>query len=164
LGGVFFAGFIAFGRQASVPTLLYAPLPFLLWAAVRFEVGVLSLSLLVAAFLAFLNTSSGQGPFATQSAAENALSLQLFLIMISLPLIFLAGLIGERRDKESALRESEARYRALVMASANMVWRANAEGGGLVVTSGWHALTGQSEQEVRDCGWLKALHPAAQKR
>ena len=164
MAGVVVAGFIAFGRQASVPTLLYAPLPFLLWAAVRFEVGVLSLSLLVAAYLAFLNTSSGQGPFATQSAAENALSLQLFLIMISLPLIFLAGLISERRDKESALRESEARYRALVMASANMVWRANAEGEGFFVTSGWHDLTGQSEQEMSDCGWLKALHPEDRKR
>jgi two-component system, LuxR family, sensor kinase FixL len=164
MAGLVVAEFMAFGRQARVPTLLYAPLPFLLWAAVRFEVGVLSLSLLVAAYLAFLNTSSGQGPFATQSAAENALSLQLFLITISLPLIFLAGLISERRDKESALRESEARYRALVMASANMVWRANAQGEGFLVTPGWHDLTGQSEQEISDCGWLNALHPEDRER
>jgi PAS domain S-box-containing protein len=164
MAGVVVAGFMAFGRQAPVPTLLYAPLPFLLWAAVRFEVGVLSLSLLVAAYLAFLNTSSGQGPFATQSAAENVLSLQLFLITISVPLIFLAGLISERRDKESALRESEARYRALVMASANMVWRANAKGEGFFVTPGWHELTGQSEDEASNSGWLKALHPKDQER
>ena len=164
MAGVVVAGFMAFGREAPVPTLLYAPLPFLLWAAVRFEVGVLSLSLLVAAYLAFLNTSSGQGPFATQSAAENALSLQLFLITIFLPLVFLAGLISERRDKESALRESEARYRALVMASANMVWRANAKGEGFFVTPGWHDLTGQSEDEASNFGWLKALHPEDQER
>jgi len=162
--GVVVTGFIAFGRHALVPTLLYAPLPFLLWAAVRFEVGVLSLSLLVAAYLAFLNTSSGQGPFATQSAAENALSLQLFLITISLPLIFLAGLMSERRDKESALRDSEARYRALVMATANMVWRANAEGEGFLVSPHWQELTGQNEDEASNFGWVKVLHPKDQER
>jgi len=50
------------------------------------------------------------------------------------------------------------------MASANMVWRANAKGEGFFVTSGWHDLTGQSEQEMSDCGWLKALHPEDRKR
>ena len=132
--GLIAAGYTAFGKQTAVPALLYAPLPFLLWAAVRFEIGILSLSLLVAAYLAFLSTSSGLGPFAMQSAAENALSLQLFLITVFLPLMFLAALISERRDKEEALRDSEARYRALVMATANMVWRANAEGEGFLVS------------------------------
>ena len=70
---------LAFGKQIAVPTLLYAPLPFLLWAAVRFEVGILSLALLGASYLAFLSTSSGLGPFAMESAAEERpLSLQFF--------------------------------------------------------------------------------------
>jgi PAS domain S-box-containing protein len=159
--GLVVAGFVAFGRHA-VPTLLYAPLPFLLWAAVRFEIGTLCLALLVEAYLAFLNTSSGQGPFATQSAAENALSVQLFLITISLPLIFLATLISERHDKEAALRDSEARYRALVMATANMVWRANAKGEGFLVSPLWQELTGQNEDEVSNFGWVNALHPKDQ--
>jgi two-component system, LuxR family, sensor kinase FixL len=76
--GLIAAGYTAFGKQTAVPALLYAPLPFLLWAAVRFEIGILSLSLLVASYLAFLSTSSGLGLFAMQSAAENALSLQFF--------------------------------------------------------------------------------------
>ena len=161
--GLVVAGFLAFGRQA-VPTLLYAPLPFLLWAAVRFEIGILSVSLLVSAYLSFLSTSSGLGPFTMQSAAENALSLQLFLITVFVPLTFLAGLISERRDKEAALRDSEARYRALVMATANMVWRANAKGEGFLVSSRWQELTGQSEDEASKFGWLKALHPKDQER
>src|SRR5688572_14219777 len=82
VAGLILAGSIAFGNQAAVPALLYAPLPFLLLAAVRFEVGVLSLSLLLTSYLAFLSTSNGWGPFATQSAAETALSLQLFLITV----------------------------------------------------------------------------------
>jgi PAS domain S-box-containing protein len=162
--GLIAAGYTVFGAQAAAPALLYAPLPFLLWAAVRFEIGILSLCLLVAAYFAFLGTSSGLGPFAMQSAAENALSLQLFLITVFLPLMFLAGLISERRDKEAALRDSEARYRALVMATANMVWRANAEGEGFLVSPLWQELTGQSENEASNFGWLKALHPKDQER
>jgi two-component system, LuxR family, sensor kinase FixL len=164
VAGVILAGYIAFGKQAAVPALLYAPLPFLLLAAVRFEIGILSLSLLLAAYLAFLSTSSGLGPFATQSAAENALSLQLFLITVFLPLMFLAALSSERRQRENALRDSEARYRALVMASANMVWRANAEGEGFLVSPRWQELTGQSEDDASNFGWLSALHPKDQER
>ena len=73
-------------------------------------------------------------------------------------------MIRERRDKEGALRESEARYRALVMAGANMVWRANAKGEGFLATPGWIELTGQSEDEVKALGWLKALHPKDRER
>ncbi len=160
--GLIIAGYNAFGKQTAVPALLYAPLPFLLWAAVRFEVGVLCVSLLVAAYLAFLSTWTGLGPFAMQSAAENALSLQLFLITAFLPLMFLTASLSERRDKENALRESEARYRALVMASANIVWRADANGEGFLATPRWHELTGQSEDEVRNFGWLTAVHPKDQ--
>ena len=162
--GLILAGSTAFGQQAAVPALLYAPVPFLLLAAVRFEVGVLSLSLLLTAYLAFLSTSNGWGPFVTQSAAENALSLQLFLITVFLPLMFLSALSSERRDREDALRDSEARYRALVMASANMVWRADTEGEGFLVCPRWQELTGQSEDDANNFGWLSALHPKDQER
>lgn len=65
--------------------------------------------------------------------------------------MWLAVLMQERRDKESAVRESEARYRALVMATAEMVWRANARGEGLFATPSWYQVTGQNENDVR--GW-----------
>ena len=148
----------AFRTESPVAVFLYAPLPLLLWAAVRFGIGGLCLSLLAAAYLIFLDTSGGQGPFAAKSAAENILSLQLFLITISLPLLLLAVLIHERRGKETAVRESEARYRALVMASADMVWRANARGEGFFVTPSWQEFTGQNENQTRDFGWLEAVH------
>ena len=162
--GLVVAAYYAFGAEAGVATLLCTPLPFLLWAAVRFDIGMLSVSLLATAYLAFLSSSNGQGPFATQSPEENALALQLYLITISLPLMFLATLIRERRDNHDALRESEARYRALVTAEANIVWRANANGEGFLAAPGWLELTGQSEDEVKNLGWLNALHPKDQER
>ena len=68
------------------------------------------------------------------------------------------------REKEQTLRESEARYRALVTASAEMVWRANAWGEGFFVTPSWQQLTGQNENEMREFGWLQAVHPDDRER
>jgi PAS domain S-box-containing protein len=157
-------GVAAFRTENAVAVFLYAPLPLLVWATVRFGVGGLCFSLLVTAYLVFLDASGGQGPFATRSPAENMLALQLFLITISLPLLLLAVLIQERRDKEQTLRASEARYRALVMASAEIVWRANARGEGFFVNPSWQQLTGQNENEMREFGWLQAVHPDDRER
>jgi PAS domain S-box-containing protein len=108
--------------------------------------------------------TQGHGPFISRSPTENVLSLQIFLIAVSLPLIFLAALVEERRGKEAALRDSEARYRALVMATAHMVWRANSEGEGFLLSPRWQELTGQNEDEVSNFGWVKALHPKDRER
>ena len=40
--GLVVAAYYAFGAEAGVATLLCTPLPFLLWAAVRFDIGMLS--------------------------------------------------------------------------------------------------------------------------
>ena len=126
------------------------PLPILLWSAVRFRLEGLCLSLLLVAYFAFKSAAAGQGFFAMNAPAENVLSVQFYLIVSSVPLMWVAALIRERRDKEQTLHESEARYRALVMASAEMVWRADTQGKGLFVSPSWQQLTGQNEFAFAD--------------
>jgi formate hydrogenlyase transcriptional activator len=140
------------------------PLPVLLWAAVRFRLEGLCLSLLFVAYFAFKSTASGLGFFAMNSPIENVLSVQFYLIVTAVPLMLLAVLTQERHDNEQTLRESEARYRALVMASSEMVWRANAEGEGVFVTPSWQDLVGQNENAMRGWGWLEAVHPDDRER
>ncbi len=62
-----------------------------------------------------------------------------------------------------ALRESEERYRSLVVATSQIVWTTDAEGQ-VVDMPVWRAYTGQSESEVRSWGWLDALHPEDRER
>jgi len=78
------------------PALLYAPLPFLLWAAVRFGPGGASAALLVFALLSVWGAIHGLGPFVGRSMGDNVLSLQLFLIVTYIPLMALAAAIRER--------------------------------------------------------------------
>jgi PAS domain S-box-containing protein len=82
-------------NPATLPALLYAPLPFLLWATVRFGPTGASTSSLALAFVSIWLAVRGHAPFGAPS--EGAISLQLFLVVISVPLLFLAAAIEERK-------------------------------------------------------------------
>lgn len=69
-----------------------------------------------------------------------------------------ANALGRKRAEEG-LRLSEERYRALVIASAQIIWRTNAQGEALFVTSAWQELTGQRDAEMNGYEWLDAVHP-----
>ena len=71
--------------------------------------------------------------------------------------------ITERERAEAALRDSEARYRALAEAIAAVIWTTPPDG--IVVDMPqWRAVTGQTLGEVRGWGWLDALHPDDRER
>lgn len=105
-------------REAN-PALLYLPLPCLLWAAVRFGLRGTTVAISVVASLALWGATHGQGPFAAKSSEENAFSVQIFLICMSLPLLFLATSLEERNRVEETLRERDERI-GLAEESANL--------------------------------------------
>ena len=67
--------------------------------------------------------------------------------------------ITERKENEDRLRRSEARYRTLVEATAQMVWTSNGAGDTFGSMEGWHAFTGQTTQQSDNGGWAGAVHP-----
>ena len=85
---------------AADSALLFLPLPFLLWAAVRFGSCGASTAVWIVAFSAIWSATHGHGPFSGGSAGHNALSIQMFLIVLSVPLLFLAAVIEERGNVE----------------------------------------------------------------
>jgi signal transduction histidine kinase len=97
--------------SANVPALLYLPLPFVLWAAIRFGPPGATAAILVVATLSISGAVRGLGPFAG-SSAQDVLSLQIFLFVSSLPLIVLATVIEERRraEIEAALQRQEVAH------------------------------------------------------
>jgi signal transduction histidine kinase len=91
------------------PALLYLPLPFLLWAAIRFGPRGSSTALIVVSIFEIWGAIHGLGPFAAQSPEMNALSVQLFLILASMPLLFLTALIKEREKAQEVVIQEEKR-------------------------------------------------------
>jgi PAS domain S-box-containing protein len=129
-GGLLFLGLLAVGifvfdiqqGLADQTSLLYLPLPFLLWATVRFGPRGASTSLLLVMFLAIVGATRGAGPFVTSSSASNALSIQLFLIVVSIPLMALAAVIEERQRAEAAARQNEERLTLALNAAQMGTW------------------------------------------
>ncbi|MBI3662326.1 MAG: response regulator [Acidobacteria bacterium] len=70
----------------------------------------------------------------------------------------------ERQRAEEALRESEERYRSLVIATSQIIWTTNPEGEMLEPFRSWQEFTGQSAEEARGHGWLDAIHPDDRER
>ncbi len=72
--------------------------------------------------------------------------------------------VVDRRAVAAALTESEARYRTLGAASAQVMWHTNAAGEIQFGNSLWQDLTGQNEAEMSGWGWLDALHPESREQ
>jgi signal transduction histidine kinase len=89
---------------ATAPAVLYAPLPLLLWATIRFGSGGLSLSLLSIALMSIWYTMHGREPFPYASMPQNILSLQILFCMVGVPLIFLSAVMSEARQTQESLR------------------------------------------------------------
>src|SRR5882724_4564500 len=158
ISGLLIVSFLVFSRQHAgpdtVPALVYMPLPFLLWAAMRFGPGGVSTSLLVVALLSTWGATQGRGPFATSSSDQNVLSLQLFLIAMSLPLMFLAALVEERR-------ESEQNFRGLVETTAAVPWQVDIDTWifTYVGPQAVRLLGYPIEQWYEKAFWVSHLHP-----
>jgi PAS domain S-box-containing protein len=119
------------GRPMSDDTLappLYAPLPFLLWAAVRFGPGATSASLLLVTVLAITGTFAGRGPFVGHSPGDDLMWLQLFLFVTSVPLLLLSALLTERKQAGNALYASQQRYESIVEDQTDAVCRFQPDG------------------------------------
>jgi PAS domain S-box-containing protein len=67
--------------------------------------------------------------------------------------------ISDRQQAAAAVAGSEARFRALVEASAQIVWTTDAEGAVRADSPSWRAFTGQSLEDWLDFGWLNVVHP-----
>src|SRR5262249_37308803 len=107
---------------------VYAPLPLLLWATVRFGPVGISASLLVVAALAIWGTLEGRGPFVHHSPYLDLVQLQLFLFVTSVPFLLLSALLRERQRTVQALHAREQQYRAVVDDQDQLICRFHPDG------------------------------------
>jgi two-component system sensor kinase FixL len=114
---------------------VYAPIPLLVWAALRFEVAGVSWALLGIAYLSTGSAIGGLGPFVQGVPDDHVLQLQLFLLALSLPLLFMAVGVQERRQAYRLLleemdqrRQTEERFRLVVESTPSAMLMVDAGG------------------------------------
>jgi len=96
-------------HDERAPALLYAPLPLLIWASVRYEIAGVCTSVLLLGAFATWGVVHDVGPFVVHSPVRNALTTVLFLNVICIPLLMLAAVLQERKAAfaEAARREQQ---------------------------------------------------------
>jgi PAS domain S-box-containing protein len=129
MGSIAAVGFWIYVRPTAdaepSPALLYAPLPLLIWAAVRFGIAGTCVAELLLSLLSTWGILQGHGPFAAQMPLQNALSFVFFQLVTCIPLLFLGALVEERRYTARAFMASEARFRIIFENNIipTLIWR-----------------------------------------
>ncbi len=146
---------------AFVPALLYAPLPFLLWATVRFRFRGITTAIFILAILATWGATHGRGPFPTTSPALNAVSVQAFLVGIGITLNLFATSLVERETAVAASKASEERYREVVESQTELVCRSLPDTTLTFVNNAYCQVFGRSRAELIGRKFLELLPPSA---
>ena len=105
---------------------LYAPMPFLLWATIRFSGPGLSFALLWTSLMIIWSTLRGEGPFA---AAEDAvIGVQLLIAVTAVPMMLIAGLLEQNRREHLALVDAEQQNSAILRALPDSIFLQTRDG------------------------------------
>lgn len=154
----------AFASSASdlgfIDPRFYAPIAFLVWAAVRF--GVLGASAAIALLTAFaIGTAfAGHYPFLSTTKLAMAADLQRFLLLRAAPIYLVGVLTDASRQAEASLRESEQRFRTLADTAPVFIWMTDSEPRAVFFNKGCLDFTGLTLPEVLGSGWAQSMHPA----
>ena len=147
------------GPRDIVETRFYAPVPFMVWAAIRFRMyGATAAAGILAAF-SFQAAYGRVGAFDGLSIAEVSSRLQNFLLLRVAPLYLAAVLIEQWARLNYSLRESERRFRNISDQSAIMIWMAAPDGRCEFVNQRWLDFTGFTLADFQGDGWTRIVHP-----
>jgi PAS domain S-box-containing protein len=152
------------GASGNFPALLYTPLPVLLWAAIRFETRGICSAVFAITLLAIWHAINGQGAFTANTPADNVLSLQLFLIAVSVPTMLLGSLLSERKKAGKALQESESLLAKAQELAKIGHWKLNPATNNVAGSDELFRIFGLNKDEATLEAFIEVVHPDDRER
>jgi PAS domain S-box-containing protein len=115
-GFIFFIVWFYFIQTALDPLTAIEPymlVALIAWVAIRFGLRLVTLALAILTVMALIHKSViiGPGQWDGTNLAERITNVQIYIGIMSITSFFLAAAFTERKQSETALRESEASYR-----------------------------------------------------
>ena len=156
-------GYLIFGSGYANP--VWAPatflisLPLLLWAAIRFGSAGNSMAIAAVVCVSFWRAYRGDGPLAHEDSIVKVESMQLFWILLTVPLMPLAAVIQEHEFASGALAESENRFRQLFEQASVGIALESLEGKLAIVNPAFCAMFGYTEAELHQMSCVQLSHP-----
>jgi PAS domain S-box-containing protein len=95
-----------------------------------------------------------------QGGMDSTLSIQLFMLVLAIPILSLSVLVEQQRGTEESLRESEERFRNMADTAPVMIWVSGRDKLCTFVNAAWLAFTGRTIDQERGDGWAQGVHPA----
>jgi two-component system, LuxR family, sensor kinase FixL len=140
-------------------TRFYLPVPFMVWAAIRFRMFGATAAAAMLSVFAVDAAIDGSGSFANISSAEMSSRLQHFLLLRIAPLYLAAVLIEQWVRVSNSLRDSEQRFRNIADCAPVMMWTSGTDGGQEFSNRRWLEFTGRTLEESVGSRWAQSVHP-----
>jgi signal transduction histidine kinase/integral membrane sensor domain MASE1 len=108
-----------------LPALLYLPLPFILWSAIRFRAKGASGAIFVVALALLWRALNGPTQFTGNTPEASVFAIQVFLIGLAIPTLLLGAATEQARRAQESVRESEGRMAFAASAVDVCLWHFN---------------------------------------
>lgn len=143
-----------------LPALIYLPLPFVLWAAIRFGSKGASSAILLVTTVLIWRGLNGPILFLAGSAESNVFAIQTFILGLSIPVLLLGAAIDETRHAEQTVRESEERMAFAAISADVCLWQIDLQTDRLWLTDHGRDMLGLNRKAaLTRYDLIGAIHP-----
>jgi PAS domain S-box-containing protein len=140
--------------------LLFAPVPLVLYAALRFGLAGAALALFITACGAMRGAEHDVTLIRTATVGAGVVVQQLLFLAVAIPLLFLAAVIDERRRAFVALTARDARYSLATEAGRVFVYAYDPESGVVEADSALGEMLHVPAAELHSpTWWWRQVHP-----
>lgn len=148
---------LAFGPEQDLP-LAWAPIPFLIWAALSFGYRVVAIELVAMSILVTTMTLTGWGPFA-HHVGVNSQVVQLYLISLVLSSLPLSLVVHGQTEATRFARIEKQRTEAVIDSSSTPILVTDSTGNVLSINPATTRLTGFEAEDLLGRPFWELLLP-----